>query len=80
MQHEKLERLILNRKIATKMLPKDLTLIIKHHHIDSTVYLTLSRLRSLSYRNQSIDLHSKLRDWFLDDRDVRHQRVKLRYT
>ena len=31
--------------------------------------------RSLSYRNQSIDLHSKSMDWFLNDRDIRHERV-----
>ena len=32
------------------------------------VELTLSWWTSLSYRNQSIDLHSKLMDWFLYDR------------
>ena len=31
--------------------------------------------RPLSYRNQSIDLHSKSMDWFLYDRDLRHERV-----
>ena len=30
----------------------------------------------LSYRNKSIDLHSKLMDWFLYDRNLRHERVK----
>ena len=39
---------------------------------------TLSWLRSLSYRNQSIDLQSKPMDWFLHDRDLRHERVKIR--
>ena len=29
----------------------------------------------LSYRNQSIDLQSKIMDWFLYDRDLRHERV-----
>ena len=38
--------------------------------------LTLSWRRSLSYRNQSIDLQSKLIDWFLYNRDLRHERVK----
>ena len=37
--------------------------------------LTLARWRSLSYRNQSIDLLRKSVDWFLHDRDLRHERV-----
>ena len=39
--------------------------------------LTLSWRRPLSYRNQSIDLHSKSMDWFLYDNCLRHERVKL---
>ena len=31
---------------------------------------------SLSYRDQFIDLQSKLNDWFLYDRELRHERVK----
>ena len=38
--------------------------------------LTFSWRRSLSYRNQSIDLHSKSIDWFLYDGDLCHERVK----
>ena len=38
---------------------------------------TLSRRRYLSYRNQSIDLLCKLIDWFLYDRDLRHERIIL---
>ena len=41
-------------------------------------YLTLSSRKSLPYRNQSIDLQSKLIDWFLYDRDLRHERVTKR--
>ena len=37
--------------------------------------LTHSWQRSLSYRNQSIDFQSKSMDWFLYDRDLRHERV-----
>ena len=37
--------------------------------------LALSWRRSLSYRNQSIDLLSKSIDWFLYDRDLLHERV-----
>ena len=37
--------------------------------------LTLSWQRSLSYRSQIIDLQTKSVDWFLFDRDLRHERV-----
>ena len=39
--------------------------------------LTLSWRRSLSYRNQSTDLQSKSMNWFLYDKDLRHERVKI---
>ena len=38
-------------------------------------FLALSRQRSLSYRNKSIDFHRKSMDWFLYDRDLRNERV-----
>ena len=41
--------------------------------------LTLSWRRSLSHRNQSIDLLRKSMDWFLYDRDLRHERVKVKW-
>ena len=37
--------------------------------------LTLSRHRSLSYRNKFTDLPCILLDWFLHDRDPRHERI-----
>ena len=37
---------------------------------------TVSDLGSLSYKNQSIDLHSKSMDWFLYDRDLGREKVK----
>ena len=37
--------------------------------------LTRSWRRSLSYRNQSIDLQNRSMDWFLYDRGLRHKRV-----
>ena len=40
----------------------------------TTVSLTLTWWRFLWYRNQSIDWQRKLMDWFLYDRDLRHQR------
>ena len=42
----------------------------------SPIILTLSWRRSLLYRNHSIDLLSKLTDWFLYDRGYHHERVK----
>ena len=39
--------------------------------------LTLSRRRSWSYRNQSIDLQSKSMDWFLYGNGLRLERVNL---
>ena len=39
--------------------------------------LTLSRRRSLSYRNQSINLLRKSMDWFLYDKGLRHERVNI---
>ena len=39
--------------------------------------LTLSWQMSLSYRNQSIDLQSKSKDWFLYGIDIRHEKVKI---
>ena len=50
---------------------------IRAFSICMTVPLTLSWRRTLSYRNQSIYLLYKLMDWFLYDRDLRHERVKL---
>ena len=41
------------------------------------VTLTLSWQRSLSYRKQSTDLQSKSMDWFLHDRELHHERVKV---
>ena len=40
--------------------------------------LTLLWRRSLSYRNQFIDLLWKSIDWFLYDRDPRHERIKTK--
>ena len=37
--------------------------------------LTPSLRRFLSYRNQSIDLLCKSMNWFLYDRDLRHERI-----
>ena len=42
----------------------------------SCIVLTLSRRRSLSYRNQSIELQWNSMDWFLYAKDHRHKKVK----
>ena len=42
--------------------------------------LTLSWRRSPSYRNQSFDLHWKLIDWFLYDRDLHHERFNISFS
>ena len=42
--------------------------------------LTDSWWRSLSYRNQSIDLQSKLMDWCLYDSYLRHEKINLPET
>ena len=50
-------------------------LISKTNSRSFTLWLTLSWRRSLSYRNQSIDLLCKSMDWFLYDNGPRHERV-----
>ena len=50
--------------------------IIYWGQIDYENNITLSWRRSLSYRNQFIDLQNKSMDWFLYDKDLRHERVK----
>ena len=47
-----------------------------HSKKEQIGYLTLSRRRPISYRNQSIDLQSKSIDWFLYDIGLRRERVK----
>ena len=41
---------------------------------------TLSWRRSLSYRNQFIELQSKSMDWFLYDSNLRHEKVRAYLT
>ena len=48
----------------------------KHGCVLYNQSLTISWRRSLSYKNQSIDLVSKSMDLFLYDRNLRHERVK----
>ena len=50
--------------------------IIYWGQIDYENNITLSWRRSLSYRNQLIDLQNKSMDWFLYDRDLCHERVE----
>ena len=41
----------------------------------TTSILTLLWRKAISHRNQSIDFLCKSMDWFLYDRDIRHERV-----
>ena len=52
----------------------------KYHEILGTFWLTLSWWRFLSYRTQSIDLWCKSMDWFIYDRDLRHDRVNSKLS
>ena len=52
-------------------------LIVRNCLRPESVPLTLSVRRSLSYRNQFIDLLCKSMDWFLYGRDLRHERVEI---
>ena len=53
-----------------KMIKKCKVMVLSNLYV-----LTLSWWRTLSYRNQSIDLPCKSRDWFLYDGALRHERV-----
>ena len=44
--------------------------------IKCQIRITFSLRKSLSYRNQSIDLHSKSIHWLIYDRGLRHGSVK----
>ena len=48
-------------------------------HFSVVFTLTLSWCRSLSYRNQSINLQKKSMSWFLYDGQLRHERVKASF-
>ena len=58
-------------------------LIIKEYismNNTSNKALTLSWRRSLSYRNQPIDLLCNLMEWFLHEKDLHQERVKTLFT
>ena len=59
----------MTKKTGTMNMPFNL------HQFIST--LALSWQRSLSNRNQSIDLYYESTDWFLYDRDLRQERVQF---
>ena len=43
---------------------------------DSKMNFNLSWRKSLSYRSEPIHLQNRSMDWFLYDRNLRHERVK----
>ena len=53
---------------------EDVRNVLKILQFPVEIGLTLSWLRSLSYWNQSIDLHSKSMDLILYDKDLRRER------
>ena len=58
---------------------------LKHSHesrdvILELIFLIFSRWRSLSYKNQSIDLLCKPMEWFLYDKEIRHEKVNDSYV
>ena len=56
----------------------ELSLHNPHDHFKSHVRTNeLTLLRPLSYRNQSIGLQSKSRDWFLYGNGLRDERVEI---
>ena len=68
--------LVSSQNISTAPLILPCYLIHHKFEIDISFVLTLSWQRSLSYRNQSIDLLSKSIDWFLYHKDIRHEIVR----
>ena len=63
------------RKYSTKKKLQSDLWTKNHYKKNLSFSLTLSWRRSLSYRNQSIDLLCKSMGWFLYDRDICHERV-----
>ena len=58
------------RRISEKVMLWKLSLQeVENHPLGINSFIT----EVLSYRNQSIDLQSKLMDWFLYDKDLRHE-------
>ena len=67
-------------KVRSRLWSKKLLICGKNIHSRCLFLLNLSWRRSLSYRNQSIDLQSKSMDWFLYDNGPRHERVKVMWA
>ena len=51
-----------------------------NYYVFGKFLLTFSWRRSLPYRNQSIDLQSKLMDWFLYNNGLRRGRVEYFFS
>ena len=66
-----------NRKYSTKKKLQSDLWTKNHYKKNLSFSLTLSWRRSLSNRNQSIDLLCKSMGWFLCDRDLRHERIDI---
>ena len=66
-----------NKKNPLNVTKGRLYINVLGHCFSQTTGLTHSWQRFLSYRNQSIDLLCKSKDWFLCDRHPRHKRAKF---
>ena len=69
------------KKTQIEKKTKKANYVLQHVRTDSRCMwmksvLNLSWRRSLLYRSQSIDLQNKSMDWFLYDKNLRHERVK----
>ena len=81
MRDWKSKKLLEFSPITTKLPYTDISKgILVHQILCISVDLTLSWRRSLSYRNQPIDLLCKSMDWLLYDINLRHERVSRGWT
>ena len=69
-----MQKLIFGKNFISKRHEKSESLYLSD--ISKKAFLTLSRRRPLSYRNQSINLQNRSMDWFLYDNGLRHESVK----
>ena len=53
--------------------------MLQINHLPFANFNSFMTERSISYRNQSINLESKSMDWFLYDRDLHHEKVKGKF-
>ena len=79
-KYDETRRYSMSMFVKTEGKDREITVIglysANNYYVFGKFLLTFSWRRSLPYRNQSIDLQSKLMDWFLYNNGLRHERVK----